>query len=119
MGDLLMGSNEWTIDQGVKYASEQTPRGWLSTASRNVWGADGEGLYITQPTYGTSYTVGKIQILQLLGDYARQQGDKFTLKRFLDEFTDKGLIPVTLIRWEMTGNADEIKRLTASERGRT
>jgi hypothetical protein len=114
MGDLMMGSNDWTIDQGVKYASEMTPHGWLSTNSRNVWGADGEGLYLVQPTYGTSYTVGKIQIFQLLGDYATKMGDKFSLKQFVDQFSSAGLIPVTLIRWEMTGNADEIKRLTAS-----
>jgi hypothetical protein len=113
MGDLMMGSNDWTIDQGVKYASEMTPHGWLSTTSRNVWGADGEGLYLVQPTYGTSYTVGKIQIMQLLGDQARKLGDAFSLKKFVDDFSSAGLIPVTLIRWEMTGNADEIKRLTA------
>jgi hypothetical protein len=113
MGDLMMGSNDWTIEEGVKYASEMTPHGWLSTTSRNVWGADGEGLYLVQPTYGTSYTVGKIQIFQLIGDYARKMGDAFTLKKFVDEFSTAGLIPVTLIRWEMTGNADEIKRLTA------
>jgi hypothetical protein len=40
-------------------------------------------------------------------------GDRFSLKKFLDDFSSAGLIPVTLIRWEMTGNADEIKRLTA------
>jgi hypothetical protein len=108
LGDLRMASNELTIEQAVKLASSRTPRGWLSEKSRNVWGADGEGLYLTQPTYGTSYTVGKIEILGLVGDRARQLGDAFTVRRFLDEFTNAGLIPVSLIRWELTGQDDEI-----------
>ena len=111
LGDLLMASNDLTIDQAVKLASERTPHHWLSTESRNVWGADGEGLYITQPTYGTSYTIGKIEILGLMGDRARQQGDAFTLKHFIDDFTSTGLIPVSLIRWELTGKDDEIKKM--------
>jgi Bacterial protein of unknown function (DUF885) len=113
LGDLLMASNDLTIDQAVKLASERTPHNWLSTDSRNVWGADGEGLYITQPTYGTSYTIGKIEILGLMGDRARQQGNAFTVKRFIDDFTSTGLIPVSLIRWELTGQNDEIKKMAA------
>lgn len=113
LGDLLMASNELTIEQAVKLAAERTPHGWLSEQSRNVWGADGEGLYLTQPTYGTSYTVGKIEILALLGEWSRQQGDAFTMKRFIDTFTGAGMIPVSLIRWEMTGRDDEIRRMAA------
>jgi hypothetical protein len=112
LGDLRMASNEFTIDQAVKFAASRTPRGWLSETSRNVWGADGEGLYLTQPTYGTSYTVGKIQILGLMGHRARQLGAAFTVKAFLDEFTAAGLIPVSMIRWELTGYEDEIARMT-------
>ncbi len=35
----------------------------------------------------------------------------FELRAFLDEFFAKGLIPQSLIRWEMTGLDDEIIRL--------
>lgn len=113
LGDLRMASNELSIEQAVKLASSRTPRGWLGETSHNVWGADGEGLYLTQPTYGTSYTVGKIEVLGLMGDRARELGDAFTVKRFLDEFTGAGLIPVSLIRWELTGQDDEIKRMAS------
>lgn len=113
LGDLRMASNELSIEQAVKLASSLTPHRWLSETSDGVWGADGEGLYLTQPTYGTSYTVGKIEILGLMGDRARELGDAFTLKRFLDEFTRSGLIPVSLIRWELTGQDDEIKRMAS------
>jgi uncharacterized protein (DUF885 family) len=108
MGDLKMASNEWTIDQAVQYAATRTPHGWLSADSRSVWGADGEGLYLEQPTYGTSYTIGKIEIMRLWAERVREQGDAFTSKGFLDEFTSLGLIPVSLIRWQMTGHANEV-----------
>jgi hypothetical protein len=113
LGDLRMASNELTIEQAVKLAASRTPHGWLSEDSHGVWGADGEGLYLTQPTYGTSYTVGKIEILALMGDRARQVGDTFSVKKFLDEFTGAGLIPVSLIRYELTGQDDEIRRMAA------
>ena len=60
-------------------------------------------LYLRQPTYGTSYVIGKIQVEQLLADRKRQLGTGFTMKRFMDEFDAAGLIPISLIRWELTG----------------
>ena len=53
-------------------------------------------------------TIGKIEIMRLIGERMREQGDQFTLKGFLDEFTSLGLIPVSLIRWQMTGHPDEV-----------
>ena len=44
-----------------------------------------------------------MEIERLLADRSRELGDRFTLKRFLDEFTAVGLIPMALVRWEMTG----------------
>jgi len=38
-------------------------------------------------------------------------GEKLSLKKFMDEFFASGIIPVSLIRWEMTGLEDEIKKL--------
>ena len=60
-------------------------------------------LYLQQPAYGTSYVIGKIQIEELLADEKAQLGDAFTMKRFMDEFNAAGLIPASLLRWEMTG----------------
>jgi len=35
---------------------------------------------------------------------AFQLGDEFTLERFMDELHATGLIPMSLITWELTGN---------------
>jgi uncharacterized protein (DUF885 family) len=47
--------------------------------------------------------MGKMQIEQLLAERRRQLGDAFTLKRFVDDFNAAGLIPASLLRWELTG----------------
>ena len=57
--------------------------------------------------------IGKIQIENLMAERARLLGDKFSLRQFMDEFEATGMIPVSLIRWELTGQADEITRMTA------
>lgn len=109
LGDLRMHANEFTLQEAVNFASLWTPRGWLRKDGSTVWGE--QHLYLQQPSYGTSYIIGKIQVEQLMGDLARQQGDRFTMKGFMDAFNAAGMIPVTLIRWELTGDASEVRRL--------
>jgi hypothetical protein len=39
-------------------------------------------------------------------------GDQFTIKRFMDELNAAGLIPASLLRWELTGTKPpEIARM--------
>lgn len=45
-----------------------------------------------------SYTLGKLQILQLREDYKKQEGADFSLRRFHDTLLDNGMPPVELIR---------------------
>jgi hypothetical protein len=109
LGGLMMHANEWTMEEAVSFASEWTPRGWLPADGNTVLGE--QHLYLQQPVYGTSYLVGKIEIEKLLGERARQLGDEFTLEGFMDELNGVGMIPVSLIRWELTGEDGEIARM--------
>jgi uncharacterized protein (DUF885 family) len=70
-----------------------------------------EELYLQQPGYGTSYIVSKVHLEKLIGDRAEQLGEAFNLKEFFDQFHACGMIPLSLIRWEMTGLEDEINQL--------
>ena len=60
-----------------------------------------------QPGYGTSYVTGKYLIDELIKDRAHQLGDAFTMRRFFDEFNAAGVIPVSLIRWQMTARRQD------------
>jgi hypothetical protein len=103
LGDLRMHANQATLEEAAQSASANTPRGWLRLDGRLV--RDEQHLYLQQPAYGTSYLVGKMQIETLLAERRRQLGDAFTLRRFMDEFDAAGLIPVSLIAWEIAGQA--------------
>ena len=61
--------------------------------------------------YWYIYEVGKAQFMELFRDRANQLGDAFVLKDFMDEFYASGFIPMSLIRWEITGYDDEIGEL--------
>jgi hypothetical protein len=106
IGGLMMHGNEWTIQEAVDFAAEWTPRGYMPADSSTVWGE--QHFYLTQPGYGTSYLVGKQMIEQLMAERAFQLGDEFTLEGFMDELHAAGLIPMSLISWELTGNKPAI-----------
>jgi len=74
-------------------------------------------IYLNQPGYGTSYVVGKSQFEKLLADAARMAGSSFSVKAFLDDYFARGIIPASLIRWEMMGLDDEIEALLKPDDG--
>jgi len=106
--ELRLHSNELPIADAVKQLIAATPA-FMVPDDPVAW-YDLE-LYLRQPGYGVGYFLGKVQIEQLLADRARQQGSAFTLREFHDRFLASGMIPVSLIRWEMTGMDDQIKKL--------
>ena len=63
-------------------------------------------LYLRQPGYGTSYITGKYLVENAMAEFARiKESDEnpFTLKEFFDSLNSIGNIPISLGRWEMTG----------------
>jgi hypothetical protein len=109
LGDLMVHSGDWTVKEAVDFAVKNTPRGWVKPDGRTIWGDI--GLYLRQPGYGTSYVYGKIQLERLIANRATQLGDKFNLKDFFDDYFTRGVIPASLIRWEMTGHEDIVRKL--------
>ena len=51
----------------------------------------------------------------LLAARKMQLGDSFRMKQFMDSFNAAGLVPASLLRWELTGEQPEdVKRMLAS-----
>jgi hypothetical protein len=65
-------------------------------------------LYPRQPGYGSSYVTGKFLLERLLASRSRALGKDFTIKRFFTELNDAGMIPVSLIAWQLTGERNAI-----------
>ena len=105
LSGLNLHGDVFDMEEAVEHAMTWTPRGWL-TEGDLVRGE--QSLYLRQPGYGTSYVTGKIQIEELMSEYAIQEGDDFTVKRFFDAFYGAGVIPIVLTRWEMIGEKDPI-----------
>ena len=101
LGGLRQHSLEWTLQEAADFASYWTPRGYLPADGNTIQGE--EHFYLTQPGYGTSYITGKIAMEKLIAARANQLGEEFTIRRFFDEFFAAGVIPLSLVGWEMTG----------------
>jgi uncharacterized protein (DUF885 family) len=100
LGELRMHGNEFSLEEAARFASENTPRGWLRLDGKTVWWE--QHLYLQQPGYGTSYVMGKIEVDKLIAARAGALGDQFTLKAFFEQLNRTGLIPIALVRRELT-----------------
>jgi len=102
LGALYQHGLEMTLDEATQFASKWTPWGLLPADGATI--QHEEQFYLEQPGYGTSYVIGKIEIEKLIAEYARQREGGFVLKAFMDDFQRAGVIPVSLIYWQLTGD---------------
>jgi hypothetical protein len=103
--EIKMQTGELDFDKAIQFMVANVP-----LMEENLARYDLE-IYLRQPTYGMNYVMGRIQLEQLLAERAQQLGDSFDLGRFHDEFLAYGLIPISMTRWEMTGEDDEAQAL--------
>ena len=109
-GEVWLQNNDRTVDDVIGYWIDLVP--FLDESAARV---DAEAYLRRLPGYGIGYTVGALQFQQLLADRKRQLGEGFVLREFHDAIMAAGRLPISLIRWEMTGNDDEIHHLWQRE----
>ncbi len=107
--DLKIHNNEFTVQEAIDYGIENSPQGELLKDSSHLWAITQDNLRYVG--WHSGMVVGKFQLNKLIRDFSKQRGDDFNLKEFMDEFLAAGSIPFSLIRWEMTGFDDEVKKL--------
>jgi len=54
---------------------------------------------------------GRLQIFKLLADRKMQLKEQFDFREFHDQLISMGSVPLSLLRWELTGLDDEVKQL--------
>ncbi len=110
LGSLYAHANDYTMQEAAEFHVSWTPRGWMRKDLDLL--AFEQHLYLRQPGYGSSYVTGKYLIERLLAERSKQVGDAdFRLYDFYDEVNAVGVIPVSLIRWQLTSKDDEIRAL--------
>ncbi len=101
--DIYLSTGELSMDEAVQYQIDRVP-----TMEEHISRAEVD-LYVRWPYQATSYIVGKKQIEQMLaevmvaGDYA------IDWRKFHDALLQYGQIPPALVRWELTGNTDQVE----------
>lgn len=108
LASLYAQANKINYEQARKFQVEWTPKGWVG--DEGLVGFE-QHLYLRQPGYGTCYVTGKYFIERIIMDIGRQQGKDFSLYNFFDRFYAAGIMPVSLVRWQMTGDDSEVKSL--------
>ncbi|MBT5221140.1 MAG: DUF885 family protein [Woeseia sp.] len=109
ISDIYMHDNQWTLSDAMEYCVANAPHGELLNNSPHLW------FEMATTLRGVGHhmlmVVGKVQFMKLMRDYSQQQGEEFVVNEFMDEFFESGLIPMSLIRWELTGLDDEVSKL--------
>jgi len=101
LASLHAQANQFDIAMAKAFQVRWTPRGWMRP-DLDLLGFE-QQLYLRQPGYGSSYVTGKALIDDLIRARAHQLGDRFTLRDFFDEVNGAGMMPVSLIKWQLTG----------------
>ena len=108
--DVRLQLNMMTVNEAVEYWMDNVP--YLDA---NVARVDAEIYLRRPPGYGLGYMTGMVQMQALLADRKRQLRDDFNLREFHDTLMQSGRLPLSVLRWEMTGLDDEIAALWSHE----
>jgi uncharacterized protein DUF885 len=109
--EASMHAGDFSLDEANRFMIDFVPY-----MEEDLGRYDLEG-YLRRPGSGSGYMIGKIQLEKMLSEQALRLGDDFELGAFHDEVLSRGMIPLTLIRWEMTGADDEVRSLWQAATG--
>ena len=102
LASLYVQANEMDLQQAGAFHAKWTPRTY--SHAKDQLTAFEQLLYLRQPGYGTSYIVGKVELDELMTEWAKSQqqaSQPFVLRTFLDRFNGEGMIPIPLMEDEM------------------
>ncbi|MBI2219742.1 MAG: DUF885 family protein [Acidobacteria bacterium] len=101
--DIRLSDGTLTMEDAIKYQIDRVP-----TMEDHISRSEVE-LYVRWPYQATSYIAGKKQIEQILAERIAQNNFEVNWREFHDAMLSYGQIPPALVRWEMTGQDDQIR----------
>ncbi len=108
LGNLYAHSGRLDMAQAADIHVDWTARGWMQ---RDPLLGFEQHLYLRQPGYGAAYVTGGRLMEEVIAERARQLGPAFSMRRLFDEVNAAGMIPVSLIYWELTGDDRMVREL--------
>ncbi|MEP6504449.1 MAG: DUF885 domain-containing protein [Betaproteobacteria bacterium] len=98
--DGKLASGEWTLAQAAKFFEEQS--GFTRSASEAAVAG-----YALHPGYVIAYTVGRLQLEELLAQYQLRMGERGTLHDFHDRLLSYGSTPFAIVGPELLADLDK------------
>jgi uncharacterized protein (DUF885 family) len=102
--DVRLALGQFSLDQATQYLSTTVPMD-QSTARAEA------AMFASTPGQAITYQIGKQDILALLSDTRRKQGDSFSLQAFHDYIWINGNVPFALQRWELLNDPSAVPPL--------
>jgi len=109
LSSLQAHDNQITLEEAADMHVEWTPRNWMNR-NLDLLGFE-QHLYLRQPGYGSTYVTGARMLDMIIAERAREAGGDFSMKDFFDDMNAAGMIPVSLLRWQLTGNDVDIRAI--------
>lgn len=106
--DVRLALGSFTIDEAADYLRTRVP---VDAATARSEAAS----FAATPGFAIGYQIGKLDIVRLLADARRVQGDKFKLRDFHDFVWSNGNVPLALQRWELLGDRSDMEALGAPQ----
>jgi hypothetical protein len=100
--DVRLALGTFTIPEAAEYLRTSVPMDAATARSEAA-------AFASEPGQGISYEIGKLQVLRLLAEAKKVQGDAFSLRAFHDFVYRNGNVPLSLQRWELLGRKDDLK----------
>lgn len=97
--DPKLATGEWTMAQAVEFFEAQS--GFTHEAS-----VEAVQQIAMSPGYFIAYTVGRLQLETLLGDYQRRTGARGSLHDFHDRLLSYGCVPFAVVAPELLADLD-------------
>ena len=98
--DGKLASGQWSLAQAARFFEEQS--GFTKEASEAAVAG-----YALQPGYVIAYTVGRLQLQELLATYQQRMGDKGSLRDFHDRLLSYGSTPFAVVGPELLADLDK------------
>ena len=98
--DGKLASGEWTLAQAATFFEAQS--GFTKSASEAAVAG-----YALNPGYVIAYTVGRLQLEELLAQYQARMGDKGSLHDFHDRLLSYGTTPFAVVAPELLADLDK------------
>ena len=98
--DPKLASGEWTYEHAAEFFAAET------SFTREQAEAAVAGI-ATRPGYVIAYSVGRLQIENLLADYLRRKGAEASLRDFHDRLLSYGSTPLAIVGPELLADLDK------------